>query len=86
MATSVQDFRSTTETCENSMAAVSCVLFHILPLFRQFAVIVVCSLICLYTLEAYIANTMDPDQTAPKACADPESFVRGVQSDGVFFS
>ena len=60
-------------------------LFHIIPLFWPFAVIVVCSLICLYTLEAYIANTMDPDQTAPKACADPESFVRGVQFDGVFF-
>ena len=27
--------------------------------------IVVCSLVCLYTLETYIANNMDPDQTAP---------------------
>ena len=27
--------------------------------------IVISSLICLYTLEAYISNNMDPDQTAP---------------------
>ena len=30
-----------------------------------FMTIVVCSVFCLCTLVAYIANTMDPDQTAP---------------------
>ena len=28
--------------------------------------IVVCSIICLYGLVAYIASNMDPDQIAPK--------------------
>ena len=32
--------------------------------FLAIHIIVACSLICLYTLEAYIANNMDPDQTA----------------------
>ena len=27
--------------------------------------IVVCSLTCLYTWEAYFTNNMDPDETAP---------------------
>ena len=33
--------------------------------FLDIHTIVVYALICLYTLEAYIANYMDPDQTAP---------------------
>ena len=33
--------------------------------FSPFTTIMVCSLICLYTLIANIANNMDPDQTAP---------------------
>ena len=33
--------------------------------FPPFLTIVVCSLVCLCTLIAYIANNMDPDQTAP---------------------
>ena len=37
-----------------------------LAFFPPFTTIFVCSLICLYTLEAGIANNnMDPDQTAP---------------------
>ena len=33
--------------------------------FPPITIIVVCSLICVYTFDAYIANNMDPDQTAP---------------------
>ena len=36
-----------------------------LTLFQPFTTIVICSLICLYNLEACIANNMNPDQTAP---------------------
>ena len=34
-------------------------------LFQLFNTNVVCSLFCLCTLVAYIANNMDPDHTAP---------------------
>ena len=37
----------------------------LLTLLSPFTTIVVCSLICFYTLEAYSANIMNPDQTAP---------------------
>ena len=38
-----------------------------LALFLQFTTIVICSLTCLSTLIAYIANNMDPDQTTPRS-------------------
>ena len=38
------------------------VILTLLPLFTTIAI---CSFICFYTLEAYITNNMEPDQTAP---------------------
>ena len=38
-----------------------------LTIFPPVITFVVCFLICLCSLVAYIANSMDPDQTAPKS-------------------
>ena len=39
---------------------------YMIAIFPPFTTIVIVSLICLFTLEAYIANNMNPDQTVPK--------------------
>ena len=47
------------------MARLKLTDIHVLALFPPFTANVVCSLICICTLVGYIANNMDPDQTAP---------------------
>ena len=43
-----------------------------LTILLPFTTIIVCSLICLDTLKAYISNNMDSDQTAPMEHSGPK--------------
>ena len=43
-----------------------------LTILLPFTTIIVCSLICLYTLKAKISNNMDADQTAPMEHSGPK--------------
>ena len=47
--------------------------FNPRPLSLKSSILPLSSIICLYTLEVYISNNMDPDQTAPKEQFDQDS-------------
>ena len=51
-----------------------------LTLFLRFTTIIICSLICLFTLVVYIANNIDQDQTAPSE-VKTESCISAISSD-----